>query len=112
MRTLLLALTCAALFSTGVGAQEEVYVTKDGEYVIVRTEERSSSSRGLGRLIVGLIILACGGGYAVASQRKFRRPTNRARPTSASTGTRKPIATAAGPRKPARPMFNKPKNRV
>lgn len=98
MRVVRFLVMWVVLFGAGVRAEEEIYTTKDGEYVVVRTEERSSG-RGLVRLGVLAILLACGG-TAVATQRTFRRPKNRTRPGSTSTGVRRPV----------RPTFNKPKN--
>jgi len=100
MRIVFLVVMCVVLLDTVVDAKEEVYITKDGDYVVVRTEERSSG-RGWIRIGVAAILLACGGA-AVASQRKFKRPKNRVRPGSATTAVRKPM----------RPTFNKPKNRT
>ena len=99
MRTALLGILWILLLSTAANAQEEVFVTKDGQYVVVRKEERSSG-RGWVRIGVAAIMLACGG-VAVASQRTFRRPKNRTRPGSATTTVRKPI----------RPTFNKSNKR-
>jgi len=103
MRAAFFVILWMVVFSAGVGAEEEIYKTKDGEYVVVRTEERSSG-RGFVRLGVLAILVACGGGAAVASQRTFKRPKNRTRLGSGTTST--------GIRKPVRPTFNKPKNRM
>lgn len=99
MRTAILATLWIVLLSSANAQDEKVYITKEGEYVIVRTEERSSG-RGWVRMGVLALMLAFGGA-AVAGQRTFRRPKNRPRPGSAATSIRKPV----------RPTFNKPKKR-